>query len=140
VQGKLSFYSALILDNPRNALQASKVNGVPDRGILPGSTEPRARFQKTRLVGVVGMNTLIAPVELTDAELDLVAAGAVVTGGLVNLTLTGNNIQVLDNILNNNTTNVSIRDVANNNTLGLSVGAIIQLLGGPAAILQHQAA
>ena len=81
----------------------------------------------------------IAPVELIDGELDLVAAGAVITGGLVNVTLTGTNVDILNglNLLNNNNVPITIRNVANNNQL--SVGAIIQLLGGGAAILQHQA-
>ena len=45
----------------------------------------------------------------------------------------------LDNIsiLNNNNVPITIKDLANNNNV--SVGAIIQLLGGGAAILQHQA-
>ena len=77
------------------------------------------------------MNALVAPVELTDAELDAVTGGALVTGGLVNVTL--DNIS----ILNNNNVPITIRDLANNNNV--SVGAIIQLLGGGAAILQHQA-
>jgi hypothetical protein len=77
------------------------------------------------------MNALIAPVELDDAELDLVTGGALATGGLVNITL--NNISILDN----NNVPITIKDLANNNNV--SVGAIIQLLGGGAAILQHQA-
>jgi len=81
--------------------------------------------------------TLANPVELTDAELDLVTGGlAVAAGGLVNVALQTGNINVLNNadidVLSGNT----IKDVANNNNL--SVGAIIQLLGGGAAILQHQ--
>jgi hypothetical protein len=77
------------------------------------------------------MNALVAPVELTDAELDAVTGGALVTGGLVNITL--DNISILDN----NNVPITIKDLANNNNV--SVGAIIQLLGGGAAILQHQA-
>jgi hypothetical protein len=78
------------------------------------------------------------PVELTDAELDLVTGGlALAGGGLVNLALSTGNIDVLNganiNVLSGNT----IKDVANNNDL--SVGAIIQALGGGAAILQRQA-
>ncbi|MBV8495001.1 MAG: hypothetical protein JO162_16155 [Alphaproteobacteria bacterium] len=73
-------------------------------------------------------NTLITPIELTDAELDLVTGGQVVTGGLVNVTLS--NVS----ILNHNYTNVTVKDIANN--LDLKVGAVIQLLGGPAAIRQ----
>ena len=72
--------------------------------------------------------TLIAPVELTDDELDLVTGGQVVTGGLVNVTLS--NVS----ILNHNYTNVTVKDIANN--LDLKVGAVIQLLGGPTAIRQ----
>ena len=84
-------------------------------------------------------NTVIAPAELTPDELDLVTGGAVVTGGLVNVTLTGTNVDVLNglNLLNDVNVPISIRDVANQNNV--SVGAIIQLLGGGAAILQHQA-
>ena len=77
------------------------------------------------------MNALIAPVELTDGELDLVTGGALATGGLVNITL--DNIS----ILNNNNVPITIKDLANHNNV--SVGAIIQLLGGGAAILQKQA-
>jgi len=77
------------------------------------------------------MNALVAPVELTDAELDAVTGGALVTGGLVNITL--DNISILDN----NNVPITIKDLANKNNV--SVGAIIQLLGGGAAILQHQA-
>ncbi len=76
-------------------------------------------------------NALIEPIELDDAELDLVTGGVLVTGGLVNITL--DNIS----ILNNNNVPITIKDLANNNNV--SVGAIIQLLGGGAAILPHQA-
>jgi hypothetical protein len=81
---------------------------------------------------------LLEPAELTDAELDLVTgAAALAGGGLVNVALNTGNISVLDHadidVLSGNT----IKDVANNNNL--SVGAIIQLLGGGAAILQRQA-
>ncbi len=74
-------------------------------------------------------NALIESIELDDAELDLVTGGVLVAGGLVNITL--DNIS----ILNNNNVPITIRDLANNNNV--SVGAIIQLLGGGAAILQH---
>ena len=76
-------------------------------------------------------NALIEPMELDDAELDLVTGGVLVTGGLVNITL--DNISILDN----NNVPITIKDLANNNNV--SAGAIIQLLGGGAAILQHQA-
>jgi hypothetical protein len=81
---------------------------------------------------------LLEPVELTDAELDFVTGGLVIAkGGLVNLALNNLNVEVLRNadidVLSGNT----IKDVANNNNV--SVGAIIQALGGGAAILQRQA-
>ena len=83
-------------------------------------------------------NALIAPVELTHDELDLVTGGlALAAGGLVNVALSTGNIDVLRNadidVLSGNT----LKDIANNNNL--SVGAIIQVLGGGAAILQRQA-
>jgi len=85
---------------------------------------------------------LLAPVELTDAELDLVTGGfASAAGGLVNVALNAEQIDVLRgaNILNNvsvlDNNNVTIKDIANANKIG--VGAILQVLGGPAAILQH---
>ena len=84
---------------------------------------------------------LVEPVELTDAELDLVTGGqAGAAGGLVNLALNLEQIDILRgspilnnvSVLDNNT--VTIRDVANANRIG--VGAIISVLGGPAGILQ----
>ena len=82
---------------------------------------------------------LANPVELTDAELDLVTGGlAVAAGGLVNLALSTGNIDVLRNadidVLSGN--DVTLKDILNNNQL--SLGAIIQVLGGGAAILQRQ--
>jgi hypothetical protein len=83
------------------------------------------------------MNALVAPVELTDAELDLVTGGlSVAAGGLVNVALTTGDIAVLTNAFQGSTilSGFSIRDVASHNNL--NVGAIIQALGGGAAILQ----
>jgi hypothetical protein len=85
---------------------------------------------------------LLEPVELTDAELDMVTGGlALAGGGLVNLALNTGNISVLNNSLDNIKipvlNNVTIKDIANYNNV--SVGAIIQALGGGAAILQRQA-
>jgi len=70
-------------------------------------------------------NALIAPFELADAELDLVA-------------LNTGNIDVLRNAFQNATilSDFTIKDVASHNNL--NVGAIIQALGGGAAILQRQ--
>jgi hypothetical protein len=82
-------------------------------------------------------NVLLQPVELTDAELDLVTGGALATGGLVNVTLSDVNVAILtDHGLNVNVSDITVKNIANNNNL--SVGAIIQLLGGGAGILQNQ--
>jgi len=79
--------------------------------------------------------------ELSGADLDAVTGGdAVAAGGLVNLALNNINVDVLRNadinvdILHDFT----IKDIANHNQL--SVGAIIQILGGGAAILTRQTA
>jgi len=89
------------------------------------------------------MTNLLQPYELVDAELDAVAAGApLFVGGLVNVNLSQidiltNDPNLLSNFLNNNL-NDSLKDFAKNNNVG--VGAIIQALGGVAAIRQAQAA
>ncbi|HEY4470326.1 MAG TPA: hypothetical protein VGN21_04075 [Stellaceae bacterium] len=85
------------------------------------------------------MDALIAPFELADAELDLVTGGlALAAGGLVNLSLNTGNIDVLRNAFQNATilSGFTIQDVASHNNL--NVGAIIQALGGGAAIQQRQ--
>jgi hypothetical protein len=78
------------------------------------------------------------PVELIDAELDLVTGGLAVAGGLVNvpINISDNDIQLLKNanILNVTTGNITLKQIASNNDV--AVGAIIQALGGGAAILQ----
>ncbi len=74
-----------------------------------------------------------APVELTNAELDAVAAGANAgagAGGLVALALAAAVDNVDVDILNNN--KVTVQNVANNNQVG--AGVLINVLGGPAAI------
>ena len=80
---------------------------------------------------------LVEPVELNDAELDLVTGGlSVAAGGLVNVALSTGDIDVLRNAFQNANilSGFTIRDVASHNNL--NVGAIIQALGGGAAILQ----
>ena len=81
--------------------------------------------------------------ELNDTELDVVAAGApLFVGGLVNVGVS--DIAILSNnpgLLSNfevNVLNDSIKDIAKNNNVG--VGAIIQALGGVAAIRGAQTA
>ena len=76
---------------------------------------------------------LAEPFELTDAEIDLVTGGNV-AGGLVNVQLTNTQIQVLNDAFHNVLNGLTIKDIASNNKL--NVGAIIQALGGGAAILQ----
>jgi hypothetical protein len=79
--------------------------------------------------------------ELTNAELDAVAGGqAGAAGGLVNVALNVENIDILRgadiDVIDDVT--VTLRDIAKHNNVG--VGALIQVLGGPGAILQRQLA
>ena len=79
--------------------------------------------------------------ELTNAELDAVAGGqAGAAGGLVNVALNVENIDILRgadiDVIDDVT--VTLRDIAKHNNVG--VGALIQVLGGPGAILQRQVA
>ena len=85
------------------------------------------------------MSQLPEMVELSGAELDAVTGGqAVAAGGLVNLALSDINVDVLRNANINVDIidDVTIRNVANNNNI--SVGALIQILGGPGAVLTRQ--
>ena len=83
------------------------------------------------------MSSLPEMIPLSDAELDLVAGGqAAAAGGLVNIALNVENVDVLRNANINVLNGITIQDIANNNNV--SVGAIIQVLGGGAAILQRQ--
>lgn len=81
---------------------------------------------------------LLEPVELTDAELDMVTGGLAIAGGLVNVPV---NISLNDvNVLSQHGIDVTIgditvKDIANNNNIG--VGAVIQALGGVAGVRQH---
>ena len=79
--------------------------------------------------------------ELSNAELDAVAGGqAGAAGGLVNVALNVENIDILRgadiDVIDDIT--VTLRDIAKHNNVG--VGALIQVLGGPGAILQRQLA
>jgi hypothetical protein len=85
------------------------------------------------------MTNLPEMIPLTDADLDAVAGGqAVAAGGLVNLALNVENVDILRNANINVDIidDVTIRNVANNNNI--AVGALINVLGGPSAILQRQ--
>jgi hypothetical protein len=82
-------------------------------------------------------------VELSGAELDAVTGGqangvAVAAGGLVNVALGAANVDVLRNanINLNDLVDITIRNVANNNNI--SVGAVLQILGGGAAVITRQ--
>jgi hypothetical protein len=89
------------------------------------------------------MSQLPDMVELSGAELDAVTGGqangnAVAAGGLVNVALGPTNVDVLRNanidVIDDVT--VTLRDIANHNNV--SVGALIQVLGGGAAIITRQ--
>jgi hypothetical protein len=89
------------------------------------------------------MSQLPEMVELSGAELDAVTGGqangvAVAAGGLVNVALGAVNVDVLRNadidVIDDVT--VTLRDIANHNNV--SVGALIQVLGGGAAIITRQ--
>jgi hypothetical protein len=89
------------------------------------------------------MDQLPEMVELSGAELDAVTGGqangvAVAAGGLVNVALGAANVDVLrnSNINVDIIDDITIRNVANNNNV--SVGALIQVLGGGAAVITRQ--
>jgi hypothetical protein len=80
---------------------------------------------------------LLEPVELTDAELDMVTGGLAVAGGLVNIPINidQNTVNVLSNHgIDVNIGSISLRDIASHNNIG--VGAVIQALGGVAGVGQ----
>jgi hypothetical protein len=89
------------------------------------------------------MTQLAEMLELSGAELDAVTGGqangnAVAAGGLVNVAvgptnvdvLRGADIDVIDDVT------ITLRDIANHNNV--SVGALIQILGGGAAFITGQ--
>ena len=77
--------------------------------------------------------------ELSDAELDAVSGGQANAGGLVAVAVDN----VLDNslngisILNNNKVSV-LNNSLNGNKTNVGAGVLVNLLGGPAAILGNQ--
>lgn len=82
--------------------------------------------------------TLVEPVELTDAELDFVTGGLAVAGGLVNvpINISQNDVDILSNKgIVVTVGDITVRDIANNNNVG--VGAVIQALGGVAGVAQR---
>jgi hypothetical protein len=85
------------------------------------------------------MSSVREIVELSGQDLDAVSGGqSVVSGGLVNVVLNDVNVDVLReaNINVDIIDDITIRNVANNNNI--SVGALINVLGGPSAVIQRQ--
>jgi len=73
--------------------------------------------------------------ELSDAELDAVAGGQSNAGGLVAVAVNAQDIEILTNrglVVNVDDT---LKDIANNNHVG--VGVVANILGGPAVLLQR---
>lgn len=85
--------------------------------------------------------TLLEPVELSDAELDLVAAGQVNQGalGLVAANIGANNILNGTNIrvdaLNGN--QVTLTDVLSGNTVTTGIGVAVAVLSGATGVLNR---
>ena len=82
------------------------------------------------------MNELIAPIELTDGELDAVAAGAGQANGLIAVNLsdfpiTVQNNHVLQNFLNSNSV---LNHSLNNNTVVIPIGIAAAVLGIAGAV------
>lgn len=81
---------------------------------------------------------LLEPAELTDAELDMVAGGLAVAGGLVNIpvNISQNDVNVLSQHgIDVTVGDITVKDIANGNKIG--VGAVIQALGGVAGVAQR---
>lgn len=81
------------------------------------------------------MNALIAPVELTDGELDLVAAGQNAQGGigLVTVGLQVGNLTVTDIASHNNVTLSAL----NGSTVQVPIGIVVAALSGATGVLQQ---
>jgi hypothetical protein len=80
---------------------------------------------------------LLEPVELTDAELDMVGGGLALAGGLVNVpvNISQNTVNVLSQHgIDVTVGDITLKNIANNNNIG--VGAVIQALGGVAGVGQ----
>lgn len=78
---------------------------------------------------------LVAPVELTDAELDFVGAGAQSNNGtgLVVVGANVGNITVTDVLSHNAVLNNSL----NNNTVTVPIGVAVAVLSGATGVLQR---
>ena len=85
---------------------------------------------------------LLKPVELNDTELDAVAAGANANagaGGLVAAAVAAAVDNVNVSVLNNNKVDV-LNNALNGNKTNVGAGVLINLLGGPSAISGSQIA
>jgi hypothetical protein len=88
------------------------------------------------------MTKLLTPYELTGAELDAVSAGANANagaGGLVAAAIAAAVDNVDVDVLNNNKVNV-LNDSLNGNKTNVGAGVLINLLGGPSVIRGTQTA
>jgi hypothetical protein len=86
-----------------------------------------------------GMSEL--PEELSGAELDAVTGGQangnpIAAGGLVNVAVGPTNVDVLRGADIDVIDDVTLRDIANHNNVG--VGALVQVLGGTAGVITGQ--
>ena len=87
------------------------------------------------------MNALVAPVELTDAELDAVAGGLNIQQGVGLIVANVGTGSILSGFtidaLNHNT--VTLTDVASHNTVTVPIGVAVAALGGAAGVLNKLA-
>lgn len=80
---------------------------------------------------------LMEPLELTEAELDAIAAGQLTQGafGLVSANIGATIGNVTVNALNGNT--VTLTDVLSHNTVQVPIGVAVAALSGAAGVLKH---
>jgi len=82
------------------------------------------------------MTQLAEMVELSGAELDAVSGGvALAQGGLANVAVNVEDVEILTDRGIVVVVNDTLKDIANNNKIG--VGVLANILGGPALLLQR---
>jgi hypothetical protein len=81
------------------------------------------------------MNNVPKLVELTDTEVDVVAGGQSNAGGLVAVAVNTGDVLILSQHGIDVNVNDALKDIANNNHIG--VGVLANILGGPAFLLQR---
>ena len=99
--------------------------GLATAGSTAFAAQPDAQIQP--------QNPSLQPVQMSDAQLDNVAAGAIITGGLIDIvvsdvTVVEDGIRVLNNSLNDLTVQVPVQ---------AAVGAAVAVLGNAAAVAQQ---